>query len=133
MTCEAAPRATPRRFRLGALLTAVLCAAPVPGDIGACGQPVQQLDAPRFFGAKKVVDCRKCRECGFAELACDTACDPSVVPDQEFPDGCEPLVHDGEVCLRVLLYASCEAYAPYISDDSPSVPTECDFCPRGER
>jgi len=46
-----------------------------------------------------------------------------------FPERCLPLVHDGEVCLRALLNASCGDYSQYMSDDSPTAPTECNFCP----
>jgi hypothetical protein len=47
----------------------------------------------------------------------------------DFPEGCAPLVHDGEVCLRALHFASCDAYRGYVDDAAPTVPTECDFCP----
>jgi hypothetical protein len=50
-----------------------------------------------------------------------------------FPEGCLPLVHDGEVCLRALLYATCAEYEAYVDDARPKVPSECDFCPEGER
>ncbi len=46
-----------------------------------------------------------------------------------FPVDCEPLVHDGEVCLRRLLEASCSEYVGYVADAAATVPTECDFCP----
>jgi hypothetical protein len=118
---------------LRTIVAVVLCAAPVPGDIGSCGQPVQQLDASRFFGAKKVVDCRRCTECTLPSTACQDACDQHVEPATSFPAGCVPLVHDGEVCLRALLYASCDDYAGYMDDQSPQAPTECDFCPPGSR
>jgi hypothetical protein len=38
-------------------------------------------------------------------------------------------VHDGEVCLRVLLHASCDDYASYMNDRAPAAPSECQFCP----
>ena len=38
-----------KRGRLATIVLVLLCAAPVPGDIGACGQPVARLDATRFF------------------------------------------------------------------------------------
>lgn len=126
------PSASGARGRCAATVIAVLlCAAPVPGDIGSCGQPVQRLDAARFFSAKKVVDCRRCGECGIPSSLCAEACDRGAAPLDSFPAGCVPLVHDGEVCLRALLYASCDDYATYEDDGSPQVPTECDFCPRG--
>jgi hypothetical protein len=66
---------------------------------------------------------------GLALLFC-MAPTPGDVPVQTaFPDRCVPLVHDGEVCLRALQYASCDDYRAYVSDVSPSVPTECNFCP----
>jgi len=111
------------------VVLALLCAAPVPGDIGACGQEVQELDPGTFFRAKKAVDCDRCTECSFGTEACQVACDPSVPWDRAFPEGCLPLVHDGEVCLRVLLHASCSDYLSYVDDERPEVPTECNFCP----
>ncbi len=126
-------RAASRSRRLSVVVVALLCAAPVPGDIGACGQPVEVLDAPRFFAAKKAADCRQCRSCGIRSGACDVACDDNAAPETAFPDGCLPLVHDGEVCLRGLLYASCTDYRGYMDDAHPRVPTECDFCPRERR
>lgn len=107
------------------------CAAPVPGDIGACGQPVQRLDGVRFFQARKVVDCRRCKECSIATDTCSVECDGAPPGDVSFPPNCSPLVHDGEVCLRALLEASCDDYASYVSDEGPTVPTECNFCPPG--
>jgi hypothetical protein len=110
------------------VVTGLLCAAPVPGDIGSCGQPVQLLDAGTFFRAKQKIDCDRCTECDIRTSACANAC--NLPPDNTaFPQGCVPLVHDGEVCLRKLLYTSCGDYEPIMSDDSPTVPSECDFCP----
>jgi hypothetical protein len=120
---------SPHRGRLAAVVAALLCAAPVPGDIGACGQPVQRLDAPRFFVARKAIDCRRCQLCSLGTETCATACDGRPPVLSAFPDGCAPLVHDGEVCLRELLSASCNDYAAFVSDVGPSVPSECDFCP----
>jgi hypothetical protein len=110
------------------LITVLLCAAPVPGDIGSCGQPVALLDAGIFLRSKKHNDCEKCTACHFDTATCRAACD-GTSPGASFPPGCEPLVHDGEVCLRRLLDASCDDYEAWIGDP-PSVPTECDFCPR---
>lgn len=124
---------TTRARGVSAAIAVLLCAAPVPGDIGSCGQPIQRLDARRFFGAKKSVDCRRCTECGIPSSSCNQACDADTEPASSFPSGCVPLVHDGEVCLRALLYASCDDYAAYMDDQSPQVPTECNFCPRGGR
>lgn len=105
------------------------CTAPVPGDIGGCGQPVQELDPEIFFSAKRFIDCERCAECGFPTAACSAACDRELPTATEFPERCLPLVHDGEVCLRVLLAASCADYESYVRDASPEVPTECNFCP----
>jgi len=112
------------------LLAFVFCTAPTPGDVGGCGQRPQELDPVVFFESKASIDCQRCGECGVDTKACSAACkdDPQSYPET-FPDRCLPLVHDGEVCLRALLYASCGDYASYMSDSSPSVPTECNFCP----
>jgi len=130
-TAPSSPRPPSPKRRLVTILAVLLCAAPVPGDIGSCAQPVQRLDARTFFAAKKSVDCRRCTECGLATGTCGTACDDAASAATTFPDGCVPLVHDGEVCLRALLYASCDDYAGYVDDRDPQVPTECDFCPKG--
>ncbi|HEY4159319.1 MAG TPA: hypothetical protein VGM29_14525 [Polyangiaceae bacterium] len=112
-----------------ALFALLLCTAPTPGDIGGCGQAPDQLDPGVFFATKADLDCRRCQECSLHSSACTRACDnPSSYPS-DFPTGCVPLVHDGEVCLRELTYASCADYQDYMSDRSPRVPSECDFCP----
>lgn len=113
-----------------AVLAFVFCTAPTPGDVGGCGQRQVDLDPGVFFGSKAATDCQRCGDCGLDTKACMAACtaDPKSYPDS-FPDRCAPLVHDGEVCLRALLYASCSDYAGYMSDSSPSIPTECNFCP----
>ena len=111
-----------------ALLALVFCAAPVPGDVGSCGQPATELDEETFFDSKDYIDCLRCDECGFRNEACTTACE-GTSPVRSFPEGCLPLVHDGEVCLRALIHASCEDYVAYVDDRQPKVPTECNFCP----
>ena len=113
-----------------ATIALFFCAAPVPGDVGGCGQDPELLDPPIFFASKKVIDCQNCQNCEFSTEACRRACDDRVPVERAFPSDCLPLVHDGEVCLRVLLYASCDDYAAFVSDESPTVPTECNFCPR---
>jgi hypothetical protein len=125
-----AERSRPWRV-FAAVFTVLLCAAPVPGDIGSCGQPVQRLDASRFFIAKKTVDCRRCGECALATKTCALECAHAPPEQSSFPVDCSPLVHDGEVCLRALLDASCDDYASYVADEGPEVPTECNFCPPG--
>lgn len=112
-----------------ALALLLFCAAPTPGDIGGCGQAPDILDAPTFFANKKRIDCERCSECGLLSDTCDEACSQSAAPSVAFPTDCVPLVHDGEVCLRALQYASCDDYAAYVDDTSPSVPSECNFCP----
>lgn len=118
-----------RRSRWAVVVTALLCAAPVPGDIGACGQPVEQLDAELFFENKQRIDCTRCEECGINTSTCAVACSNRPPERTTFPDRCVPLLHDGEVCLRALLSANCNDYEAYVDDLDPTVPTECDFCP----
>ena len=108
-------------------LSLLFCMAPTPGDVGGCGQKPAELDPEIFFSSKANVDCARCRECGLSSASCKNACTAPTAT--QFPDRCVPLVHDGEVCLRALQYASCDDYAAYMSDSSPSVPTECNFCP----
>lgn len=105
--------------------------APTPGDIGGCGQEAELLDAPVFFATKLSIDCRHCEECGFVYESCGEACDPYAPVPEAFPQGCFPLVHDGEVCLRALNNASCGDYSAYMIDDpaNRSTPSECNFCP----
>jgi len=112
------------------IVTALLCAAPVPGDIGACGQEVSVLSPELFFRSKKRIDCTRCSECGLGTQTCTVSCSDRPPENDSFPDRCVPLLHDGEVCLRALLAASCEDYAAYVDDVFPTVPSECDFCPR---
>jgi hypothetical protein len=114
---------------LGLVTLLVFCAAPTPGDMGGCGQEAQELDAVQFFQLKAEIDCDRCEECSLSSQSCRTACDPAALTPQAFPEGCLPLVHDGEVCLRALLFASCSDYSEYTADRAPRVPTECDFCP----
>jgi hypothetical protein len=117
-----------RRVLLAAAV-ALLCAAPTPGDIGGCGQKAELLDPPIFFASKRRIDCIRCRDCELDSQACVRACEGGSPAQLDFQEGCFPLVHDGEVCLRALRYASCDDYAGYVSDTAPSVPTECNFCP----
>jgi hypothetical protein len=111
------------------LVLLLLCAAPVPGDVGGCGQEPRELDPEIFFVAKKQLDCQRCRGCDLISSTCTRACNGSDAPAVAFPEGCVPVVHDGFVCLRALRYASCDEYATYVDDSAPSVPTECNFCP----
>lgn len=111
------------------VLVLLFCTAPTPGDVGGCGQKPAELDPGTFFASKVNIDCQRCQECSLTRVSCENACSfPESYPST-FPEDCVPLVHDGEVCLRALLHASCDDYASYMSDSSPSVPTECNFCP----
>ena len=132
MTPNRVGRARVRLWLLLTLLVTLFCTAPVPGDIGGCGQSAQDLDASTFFASKKAVDCQRCNECGLGSQACRNACDTSQPAQTAFPQYCYPLVHDGEVCLRALMAASCNAYTGFMDDSAPGVPTECDFCPSGK-
>ncbi len=106
----------------------VLCAAPTPGDIGGCGQHPDGLDAPTFFERKRELDCKRCGDCGFHTEFCGDACAAAgELPD--FPTGCFPLVHDGEVCLNAIDSASCSEYEDYSKDVGRLSPSECQFCP----
>jgi hypothetical protein len=110
------------------LVAVVFGMGPTVGDIGSCGQPVELLDGPTFFEVKASIDCRRCSECGLAGTLCDRVCQGPEV--SSFPPRCQPLVHDGEVCLHALLYAPCEDYASYMNEAGPMAPSECQFCPR---
>lgn len=122
---------------LAAALTALLCSAATPGDIGGCGQPAEELDARVFYSSLQATDCRACRSCGVTSATCDAACDSTSPTPGAFPTGCAPLAHDGEVCLRRLQEADCDEYAPIVADGASGVvsltsrprPTECQFCP----
>jgi hypothetical protein len=109
-------------------LALAFCAAPVPGDVGGCGQDPQELDPETFFWSLQGIECDHCRSCQITSAACDRACADSLVQSQ-FPVNCVPLVHDGEVCLRALQDGGCSDFRDYMSDRAPTVPTECDFCP----
>jgi hypothetical protein len=113
-----------------AFIALAFCAAPVPGDVGGCGQDPQELDPDTFFRSLQSSECDHCRQCGITTDACQRACGEIVLQDA-FPKDCVPLVHDGEVCLRALDNGSCSDFKQYMSDSAPSIPTECDFCPAG--
>ncbi|HLV67140.1 MAG TPA: hypothetical protein VKY73_15070 [Polyangiaceae bacterium] len=109
------------------LIALLFCAAPVPGDVGGCGGSPRPLEAAAFFETKAALDCTRCTECRIASKTCTAACSES--PDESFPRGCDPLEHDGIVCVRALEAASCEDYRSYVRDEAPVIPTECNFCP----
>lgn len=125
---------SPTRQRLILALSVLFfCTAPTPGDVGGCGQAPKELDPEIFFAAKDDIDCTRCVECSFKSRICDRACNDRLSQDA-FAENCLPLVHDGEVCLRALLDASCDEYEAYVRDKFPEVPTECNFCPvKGSR
>ena len=79
----------------------------------------------KLFGG---IDAAKCDECDFVTAVCD-ARRRGEVEAMEFPTGCFPLIHDGEVCLDALLAAGCDEYGDYVADQGAIVPTECNFCP----
>lgn len=118
------------RAKVGFFVVVLLfCTAPTPGDVGGCGQTPAELDPGTFFASKANIDCERCQECSLGSVSCKNACDHPESYPSAFPEECVPFVHDGEVCLRALLHASCKDYESYMSDVSPSVPTECNFCP----
>lgn len=115
---------------LVAAVLGLLCAAPTAGDVGGCGAEVKALDPVAFARARKDMDCERCAQCGIRTGRCARACDPDKDVETVIPATCKPLLHDGEVCLRRLNAASCDAYATYVDDVSPSTPSECAFCKR---
>ncbi len=116
-----------RRHAILMALAVVLGMGPTVGDIGSCGQDPAPLDPHTFFDIKAGLDCERCSECGLRTRLCDRACNQP--PATNFPQGCRPLVHDGEVCLRALIHASCDDYISYMNDTAPTAPSECQFCP----
>jgi hypothetical protein len=106
----------------------LLSAAPSVGNLGSCGQQAELLDAEKFFRAKAAVDCNRCSECGFATSACRDACEQRLDADV-FPEGCYPLVHDGEVCLDALDASACGTFEAFVAEEGATFPTECNFCP----
>lgn len=120
-------------LRVAALgLLVVVCAAPTPGDVGGCGQKRQALDEEVFFATKNAIECERCTECEITTDRCEQACNADS-GGRRFPEGCLPLVHDGEVCLRRLLDVGCDTFREYVDDREPGVPSECDFCPEESR
>ena len=59
---------------------------------------------------------------------CANACNPDAPSPVQWPSTCDPLEHDGVVCIDALEAASCSDYASYVSDTAPTEPSECDFC-----
>jgi hypothetical protein len=110
-----------------AVVALFFLAAPTAGDIGCFATSPAELDPNKFFLAKQADDCAACEDCSFTTNYCKAACGPPM--GGSFPPLCYPLVQDGEVCLHALEATSCDDYASYVSDQGPTVPTECDFCP----
>lgn len=125
---QAARRVRKREVAFAALAFLVFGAGPTVGDVGSCGTEAVPLEERRYARARKILDCRRCRECGLRAPRCERACADREAPEAAFPDTCRPLLHDGEVCLRALDAASCGEYARFVDPVSPSVPSECDFC-----
>lgn len=115
-----------RRLVVAAL--GVLLMAPTVGDTGGCGRTATALERDRYANGRKLQDCERCQECGIGTARCERACDPTQLPEIALPATCQPLLHDGEVCLRALAAASCDTFATYVDDVAPATPTECDFC-----
>ena len=116
-------------FRLGVVCgLAALSLAPTPGDVGGCGQHAETLDPVTFFELKRERDCQKCTECQFTSNYCSEVCSADYEAPT-LPEGCVPLVHDGEVCLDALEAAGCSEYRDYTQDEGRLLPSECQFCP----
>ena len=117
-----------RELAACALWAMLFGAAPTVGDVGSCGEQAAPLDQGTFAAQRKALDCQKCKQCGVTTKACTNACNPDAPSSVGWPNTCYPLQHDGIVCLDALQSAGCDAYASYVSDVAPTVPTECDFC-----
>ncbi len=117
------------RVRAAALVLVLMGSlAPTAGDIGGCGQAPELLDPAKLYQAKRLLDCARCTGCGFDSQRCAQAC-AGELEVSTFPEGCTPLVHDGEVCLGALRAAGCAEYEAYMVDQGAVFPSECDFCP----
>jgi hypothetical protein len=117
-----------RDLALCAVLALVFGAGPTVGDVGSCSDQATALNLASFQAERKAVDCLRCKQCGLMTKTCTNACNPAAPSDVQWPSTCLPLEHDGVVCIDALEVASCSAYAAYVSDSAPTVPTECDFC-----
>ena len=115
-------------FEIAVVVLGLLSMAPTAGDVGGCGAEVKALDPLGFAVARKDMDCERCQECGIDNGRCQRACDPTKPVETSIPETCLPLQHDGEVCIRALHAASCDAYRTYVDESGPSTPSECEFC-----
>lgn len=111
-----------------AIAVVFFTAAPTAGDIGSCGQAENDLDPGKFFATKEAVDRARCDACEITSDACSRARSPGL-EISNFPPGCVPIEHDGEVCLDALAAAGCSDYQHYMADEAATIPTECNFCP----
>jgi len=105
-----------------------LCTAPTVGDVGGCGATATSLDFATYSFDRKVIDCQRCKQCSLPSNTCRTACNRNAPTNVSWPSTCNPLQHDGDVCIRALKAASCGEYASFVDDVAPTEPTECDFC-----
>lgn len=121
-------RTSPVAVAAAAALAVGFATGPTPGDVGACGRTAEELDRSRWAESRKSAECERCLDCDIRTDRCAQACDPAKPPSVLLPATCRPLVHDGEVCLRVLAAASCDAFATYVDEAAPVTPSECDFC-----
>ena len=128
MRSDARPASARRLSRAVIVLLGLLSMAPTAGDVGGCGTEVTALDPTAFANARKEVDCSRCKACSIHTERCTSACDPKQPSETSIPKTCQPLSHDGEVCLRKLQASSCDAYTAYVADVGPSTPSECEFC-----
>jgi hypothetical protein len=117
-----------RMYVAALLLLTPLLAAPTVGDVGGCGTEAEALDVPVYQSARKELECERCAECGVQTARCARACDLLAPADIAIPSTCRPLLHDGRVCVRALRAASCDEFARFVDDLSPSTPSECAFC-----
>jgi hypothetical protein len=115
-------------MRLSVAVLGALLMAPTVGDTGACGRTAEELDRDRYANARKLEECQRCTDCGIDTARCVSACDPAAPPAIALPATCQPLYHDGEVCLRAIDAASCDKVRTYVDDDAPASPSECNFC-----
>jgi hypothetical protein len=112
---------------LAMIAIVVLGTGPTVGDIGGCGATATEMSEETYAAARRNLDCRRCKECAIATERCRRACEDKT-PETDLPATCRPLRRDGDVCVRALRAASCEDYASFMDDVSPTNPTECDFC-----
>src|SRR5262249_23333631 len=104
------------------IVLAILAAAPTVGDVGGCRAQVEPLDATKFYTQSLELTCSRCDECGILAPRCKNACDRNHIVPHTFVNGCNPVVHDGEVCINALEALSCSAFDDYV--ERGVIPTE---------